>query len=376
MRISSRDACGFLYNTLYHIYSSIMKQVNKSIQFFFIGIFFLIIFTSCNKTVEIENNQIQSQSRLLLGTSCKITIYDHPTEEVFSQAFKRIEEIEQKMSIRIDSSEVSLIHKNSGIKPTVVSQDTYNVIKKALDVAALSNGAFDPTVGPLVAAWNIGSDGARVPPQQEIDSLLPLIDYRKVVLNEEDRSVYLEQKGMMIDLGGIAKGYAADEVAKILRDNNVNKAIINLGGNVLTVGSRVDNTPWRIGVQNPEADRGGHVMIVDLEDLALVTSGPYERFLELDGVVYHHILDTTNGYPVVTPITSASIITHESFISDALSTAIYSLGIDKGFKLIDSLENVEAIFIDKDRNIYLSDGFKDGTLNYKLSDEDFKVVER
>ncbi len=352
-----------------------MKHNKKSIQFIFIVLIFLTLVSSCSKTTGKSENTPSSQSRLLLGTSCKITIYDYPTDEAFSQAFKRIEDIEKKMSIHIATSEVSLINKNAGIKPVVVSNDTFPVIKEALIVASISNGAFDPTVGPLVKAWNIGSDEARVPTIEEIDSLLPLIDYTKVTLDEQESSVYLEKKGMMLDLGGIAKGYAADEVAKILISYNIDKAIINLGGNVLTIGTRVDGTKWRIGVQNPEADRGGHVMIVNLEDLALVTSGPYERFLEVDGAVYHHILDTTTGYPVVTDLTSASIITHESFISDALSTAMYSLGIEKGFSLINSLDNVDAMFIDSEKNIYISDGFRDNTITYTMSDNDFKVVD-
>ncbi len=351
-----------------------MKYNNKSIQFFFIVFLILIIITSCSKPVEKSVASPVFQSRLLLGTSCKITIYDYPLEKTFTQAFNRIEEIENKMSIRIPTSEVSKINKQAGITPVVVSDDTFIVIKEAIAAASLSDGAFDPTVGPLVAAWNIGSDGARIPSKEEIESLLPLVDYRAVTLDEERKSVYLEKKGMMLDLGGIAKGYAADEVAKILISNNVNKAIINLGGNVLTIGTRVDGAKWRIGVQNPEAERGGHVMIVKLEDLALVTSGPYERFLEVDGIRYHHILDTTTGYPVVTNLTSASIISHESFISDALSTAMYSLGIEKGFRLINSLENVEALFIDDKKNIYLSDGFKDKSIEYTMSEDSFKVV--
>lgn len=352
-----------------------MKHNNKSIKFFSIVFIILTLFTSCNKPVGKSAPSPVSQSRLLLGTSCKITIYDYPTDETFSQAFNRIEDIEKNMSIRIPSSEVSQINKSAGIAPVVVSDDTFVVIKEALEVASLSNGAFDPTVGPLVAAWNIGSDGARVPSKKEIDSLLPLVDYKAVTLNETEKSVYLEKKGMMLDLGGIAKGYAADEVAKILISNNVEKAIINLGGNVLTLGTRVDGTKWRIGVQNPEADRGGHVMIVKLEDLALVTSGPYERFLKVDGNTYHHILDTTTGYPVVTNLTSASIITHESFISDALSTAMYSLGIEKGFELINSLENVEAMFIDNEKHIYVSQGFIDNSIEYTMTEEGFTVIE-
>ncbi|MDC7250062.1 MAG: FAD:protein FMN transferase [Sphaerochaetaceae bacterium] len=348
-----------------------MKHNIKSIKIIFIVVLFLTFFVSCSKKSEEISSQVESQSKLLLGTSCKITIYDNPSEKVFEQSFSRIEDIENKMSINIADSEVSMINKNAGIKPVVVSSDTFTVIKEALEVAALSNGAFDPTVGPLVAAWKIGDDDARVPPQEEIDSLLPLIDYKMVVLNEEERSVYLEKEGMMLDLGGIAKGYAADEVKKILAENNVKKAIINLGGNVLTVGTRVDNTKWRIGVQNPEADRGGYVMIVNLEDQALVTSGPYERFLVVDGIVYHHILDTNNGYPVVTDLTSASIIADNSFIADALSTALYSLGLEKGLDLINSIDDVEALVMDKNHNIYMSEGFDN--INYTLSDETYKI---
>ncbi|MGD1815832.1 MAG: FAD:protein FMN transferase [Pleomorphochaeta sp.] len=352
-----------------------MKYRKKSIELIIIILLLTTFFTSCSKTAEeIEISPI-SKSKLLLGTSCKITIYDNPSDEAFKQAFDRIEDIENKMSIRIASSEVSQINDNAGIKPVVVSSDTFKVIKEALEVAKLSGGAFDPTVGPLVAAWNIGSDDARVPPQEEIDSLLPLIDYKMVTLNENDESVYLEKKGMMIDLGGIAKGYAADEVEKILVSNNVKKAIINLGGNVLTMGTRVDGSKWRIGVQKPEAERGGYVMIAYLEDQALVTSGPYERYLVVDGITYHHILDTTTGYPVVTNLTSASIIAHESFISDALSTAIYSLGLEKGLELINSMDNVEAMFIDNEDNIYLSKGFKDNKISFTLSDDSFKVIE-
>jgi thiamine biosynthesis lipoprotein len=353
-----------------------MKHNIKSIKIFFIVVLFLTFFASCSKNEEKIESQVETQSELLLGTSCKITIYDNPSEAVFTQSFDRIEDIENKMSINIADSEVSLINKNAGIKPVVVSSDTFTVIKEALEVAALSNGAFDPTVGPLVASWNIGDDDARVPPQEEIDTLLPLIDYKMVTLNEEESSVYLEKEGMMLDLGGIAKGYAADEVAKILLAHNVEKAIINLGGNVLTVGTRVDGTKWRIGVQNPEADRGGYVMIVNLEDQALVTSGPYERFLIVDGITYHHILDTTNGYPIVTDLTSASIIASNSFIADALSTAVYSLGLEKGLDLINSIDDVEALIMDKDHNIYISKGFEDNLIPYTISDDSFKVIEQ
>lgn len=349
-----------------------MKHNKIAIQFFFIGLIFSLFFTSCQKD-ESTGVQPASQSRLLLGTSCKITIYDHPDKEIFEKAFARIEDIENKMSVNIETSEVSSVNMSAGIAPVEVSEDTFAVISKALTVSELSGGAFDITVEPLVDAWGIGSDDARVPSQQEIDSLLPLIDYKDIVINEDTHTVFLPVEGMGIDLGGIAKGYAADEVAEILKEEGVEKAIINLGGNVLTIGSRVDGTPWRIGVQNPDAERGGHVMILKLEDQALVTSGPYERYLEVDGETYHHILDTTTGYPVQTNLTSASIITRESFIADALSTAIYSEGIVKGLELIDSLDSVDAIFIDDQKNIYLSESFANQQIEYSISNDEFTV---
>lgn len=353
-----------------------MKHTNIAIQFFFIGMIFLTISTiSCSKPSEGVVVDPQSRSELMLGTACRITIYDKPSEEAFDAAFARIADIEARMSLHLDTSEIAEVNRAAGNGPVVVSDDTFRVVEKALEAARLSHGAFDPTVGPLVKAWDIGGDNPRRPPQAEIDRLLPLVGYDRVVLNEQDHSIELLDTGMMLDLGGIAKGYAADEVAEILVAHGIHKAIVNLGGNVLTVGSRVDGSAWRIGIQNPEAERGGHVMVVGLDNQALVTSGPYERYLEVEGVVYHHILDTVTGYPVKTDITSVSIITAESFIADALSTAVYSLGLQEGMALIDSLDGVEAVFLDSMNRIHLSQALRDGSVSYTISDERFSVID-
>ena len=178
------------------------------------------------------------------------------------------------MSLHLDTSEIARLNAASGRTAVTVSEDTFLVIKKALEAARISHGAFDPTIGPLVKAWDIGGDDPRRPPQSEIDRLLLLVGHERVVLDEASLSVMLLDEGMMLDLGGIAKGYAADEVARVLSTHGVQKAIINLGGNVLVMGNRMDNSAWRIGIQNPEAERGGHVMIVGLEQMSLVTSGP------------------------------------------------------------------------------------------------------
>lgn len=329
-----------------------------------------VLLSSCAK----KQVEPQSQSFFMLGTVCKITIYDNPSDEAFSASFARLREIEHRMSLRTDDSEIVEVNRYAGKRAVAVSADTFEVVQKALEIAALSRGAFDPTVGPLVQAWDIGGEHPRKPQQEEIDSLLPLIGYERVVLDEDALSVFLEDEGMLLDLGGIAKGYAADEVARILSEHGVGHAIVNLGGNVLTLGKKIDGSPWKIGVQDPESLRGEYVMIVSLIDQTLVTSGPYERFLELDGETYHHILDTKTGYPVKSDFTSVSIVTRNSLLADALSTSLYALGYEEGMALINTLEDVEAIYMTQEKKILLSDGLKQGKIRYSVTDPSYSVL--
>jgi thiamine biosynthesis lipoprotein len=311
---------------------------------------FLVLFTSCSKS----EDQPQSQSFIMLGTVCRITIYDKPTEEAFSAAFSRIREIEQKMSLHSETSEIAKINAASGREAVQVSEETFRVIDKALQIAHLSEGAFDITIGPLVKAWGIGGDDARRPSDEELALLLPLIDYTMVELDHQARTVYLPKTGMALDLGGIAKGYAADEAARVLRSFGIERGIINLGGNVLTMGTKQDGSLWRIGIQDPESSRGEYAMIVQLDDTSLVTSGPYERFLLLDGEFYHHILDTKTGLPIDSDFTSVSIITKNSMLADALSTSVYALGLDKGMKLLNELDEVEGLFFTEAKQVLFS----------------------
>ncbi|HPE94398.1 MAG TPA: FAD:protein FMN transferase, partial [Sphaerochaeta sp.] len=181
--------------------------------------------------------------------------------------------------------------------------------------------------------------------------------------------------GMVLDLGGIAKGYAADQAAEVLRSHGVQQAIVNLGGNVLVLGRKPDGSLWRIGVQDPEQDRGAYAIIVQLEDTSLVTSGPYERFLIVEGETYHHILDTTTGYPVDSDFTSASIITHSSLLADALSTSVYALGYEKGMALINSFEDVEALFFTEDHQILQSEGLKRGDVEFTVTNQQYRIVQ-
>jgi len=353
-----------------------MKPTKNSIRFVFIAILFLIIIPAgCQKDAQSVTDQPLARSELLLGTVCKITIYDKPTDKAFTAAFERIARIEAEMTLHSADSEIAHVNAKAGLAPVAVSDDTFAVIKEALRIAALSSGAFDPTIGPLVQAWDIGGDNPRKPAQEEIDRLVGLIDWRLVVLDERAKTVYLPKKGMVLDLGGIAKGYAADEVAEVLADHGVKRAIINLGGNVLTVGQKADGSPWRIGIQNPDEERGGSALILQIDATSLVTSGPYERYFDLDGVRYHHILNPRSGYPVESDFTSVSIVMDSSFTADALSTAVYSLGLERGMALIESLEGVEAIFLTNDHRILYTTGFANRTIPFEISNESYALAE-
>lgn len=306
----------------------------------------------------------------MLGTICSIKIYNKSDESILDKGFDKIKDIENKMSLNIKESDVYKLYELSGKEPLKVSDDTFKVLKMGKEFGDISNGHFDITIGPLSKLWNIGTPEAKVPTEDELKETLPLIDYSKLTLDEKNKTAKLENDGMMVDLGGIAKGYAADEVAKVLKENGVKNAIINLGGNVFTLGKSTNNTEWNIGIQNPFEGRGDAVGSVKVENKSIVTSGIYERYVEENGKKYHHILNPKTGYPYDNEIAGVTIITDESILGDALSTTVFSLGLHEGLDFINKRKDAEAIFITKDNKIYLSNGIKE---NFKLLDNSFTI---
>lgn len=311
-----------------------------------------------------------SKQAFALDTICNITIYDKASTSILDKCYAKLKEIENKMSVDIPTSEVSTINKMAGIKPVKVSDDTYYVISSGKSFSDLTEGKFDITVGPLVKLWGINTPHARVPAPAEIKAVLPLINYKNIALNPKDKSIMLMKKGMALDLGGIAKGFAGDAVKKVLLDNGVKHAIIDLGGNVLTLGSKVDGSAWRIGVQNPVQTRGDYLGIVKVKDKTVVTSGIYERFFEKNGKRYHHIMDTKTGYPVDNELASVSIVTDVSMNADALAKA-FTFGVKKGLAFIERQKNVEAIFVTRDNKVYITPGLKG---SFTITDSSFKLM--
>jgi thiamine biosynthesis lipoprotein len=255
------------------------------------------------------------------------------------------------MSATQGDTVLARINQNAGIHPVPVPPDLLEVVEAALRYAALSQGAFDPTIGPLVQCWAIGSENPRIPEALEIEARVSLIDWQDVVIDREAATVFLRRAGMALDLGAIAKGYAADEIVRMLQKTRIKRAIIDLGGNIVAYGTKPQGEPWRIGIQNPLNSRGTYLGILAVQHKSIVTSGVYERFAEIDGKRYHHILSTQDGYPVSNGLLAVTIIADRSLDADALSTTVFALGYAKGRALVESLDHAEVIFVFEDNQI-------------------------
>ncbi|MDR3114362.1 MAG: FAD:protein FMN transferase [Treponema sp.] len=293
----------------------------------------------------------QAQAELVLGTICSINLYGHGSPHIYETLFSRLREIERTMSATLEDTPVDRINKNAGIRPVPVPMDLIDVLEQALRYGALSEGAFDPTIGPLVQRWAIGSEHPRIPGALEIEETLSLINWQDVVIDRKEATVFLRRSGMALDLGAIAKGYAADEVGALLKKAGIQGAIIDLGGNIFAYGTKQGGAPWRIGIQNPLSSRGAYLGILEVRHKSIVTSGVYERYAEIDGKRYHHILSTQDGYPVSNGLLSVTIIADRSMDADALSTAAFALGYEKGRALVESQDHAEALFIFEDKHI-------------------------
>jgi thiamine biosynthesis lipoprotein len=316
-----------------------------------------------------------------LGTVCAVNLYEDGNAKRYARIFSRIRDIEQIMSRQLPSSELSRINQNAGIAPAPVSAELLEVLEQALRYAQLSDGAFDPTVGPLAALWGIGTENERIPDGAEIAAALALVNWRDLVIDRERGTAFLRRPGMALDLGAIAKGYAADEAARLARESGVRRGIIDLGGNILALGGRGSGgrrlgkppgeaAPWRIGIQDPLSDRGAYSGVLLARDKSVVTSGVYERYFEADGRRYHHILSTTDGYPVQNGLLSVTIVTDRSIDADALSTAVFALGYEKGVSLIESRADTEAVFVFDDRTVRITSGLSE---SFSLSDDGYTL---
>lgn len=321
----------------------------------------IIIFAIIN-IVNQESIQKYSKTELLLDTVFDIAVFTEDEAEgnrLLREAFNEVRALEKTFSRFVSGSEVDKINQKAGEGSVEVSSDMLKVVRSGIYFGEITEGSFDITIAPLMELWGFGTGEQRVPSQEEIEEILPLVDYREIQLDEQRFTVYLPQEEMSLDLGGIAKGYIVDSIVQYLESQNVELATVNAGGDIRVIGTREDGTPWRIGIRNPRNNNGQDIIaVIPIVDQAVVTSGDYERYFTIDGKSYHHILDPHNGFPAAEVI-SVTIVAEECITADALSTAVFVLGPQKGMELVESLSGVEGLIIDNQERLHVSSGLQD-----------------
>lgn len=296
----------------------------------------------------------KTETALVLGTVCTLNAFEDASPALYKEAVSRLFALDAVFNANDPASEISCVNATAAQKAVGVSEDFARVLEKALFFAKETNGAFDPSIGPLVQLWNIQSEQARVPLHKDIEDARALVDWRKVSFNPNEKTVFFEQNGMALDLGGIAKGYAADELAALFEAKKVKRAIIDLGGNIYVFGAKKDGSPWRVGIKDPTEPEGLPALVLETSGMTtVVTSGVYERYFIQDDIRYHHILDPKTGYPAQRDYESVTIVTASSLEADALSTAVFLLGANFVAQKT-ALGNARVIFISQKSGVTAS----------------------
>lgn len=340
----------------------------------------MLLFTGCGNITDADTsttgNQPISISSIKLNTAIQITIYDSQDKSLLDDCLALCDRYELIFSRTNEKSELyKLNHRKdtsdkdpnadgqttpypvSGTADTWhISEDLASLLSQGLSITRESDGAFDIAIAPLTSLWDFTAEDPKVPDDAAIQKALPLCSSDGVTIDGQD--ITLPSDDIQFDVGAIAKGYIADRMKDLLVKKGVKSAIINLGGNVLCIGSKPDGTPFKVGIQKPFADRNETEAVMDITGKSVVSSGIYERCFKQGGKLYHHILNPQTGYPYDNGLISVTIISDQSVDGDALSTTCFALGLEDGLKFAEK-KGVQAVFITEDYELHYTDGFQD-----------------
>lgn len=293
-----------------------------------------------------------AKTEFIMDTVVEIRASGPDAEAAVDAAFAEMSRVEKVFSRHLKDSAITRINQGSG-QWVPVTDEVMALLEKALHYSELSSGAFDITVGRLIDLWGFGTDKQKIPPETELAQALATVGYRSVEIDKSAKMVRIPS-GTIIDLGGIAKGYAVDQARKVLEAKGVKSGMIYAGGDITTIGAKPDGSSWRVGVQHPR-ESTALIGIVEMENKTIVTSGDYERYFMDNGIRYHHIIDPHTGYPA-RDVISVTIYGSEAADADALSTTIFVLGLERGKALIENLPGYEAVIVDQEGNVWVSSG--------------------
>ena len=311
-------------------------------------------------------------SQQLMGTTVSLKLFVENLTAV-SAVFNAIEQLEARLTVNRYHSEMMSINHAAGKQPVAVSKLVFDLISQAKAASLLPDSKFNLAIGPLVKLWKIGFNGRSIPEKDEIARRLTLINPNHIDLNRTNQTVYLAKAGMEIDLGAIAKGYIADIIKLLLAQYNIFQAIINCGGNVLTIGYSpiTADKQWHIGLKRPFAEANNLLGIIHVEDKSVVTSGIYERYFISNDQLYHHILDPHTGYPLNNELHSVTIISDNSLTGDIYSTIFYGLGIRQGLSELKKKQNIGVIFVTRDKKIIIQ---SNQHFTFELTADDYQLI--
>lgn len=337
-----------------------MKKLMK--KYLFLPVITFLLFSSisgCSLKKTKVSAEPLTDTRFLLDTVVTIKLYDTKDTKILERCFELIEEYENLLSRTKESSEVYQFNHRTKNIPFPLSNETAALLKIALSYCERSHGAFDVSIAPISSLWDFKQDSTKnptLPNPSIIKEKISLVDYQNLHL--KGTILTADKLENELDLGAIAKGYIADKIKEYLQSEHINSALINLGGNVLCVGQKPDGTPFGIGIQKPFETYSETVDTVYMNDMSVVSSGIYERYIKVDHKLYHHILNPKTGYPYETDLMAVTILSKKSVDGDGLSTTCFALGLDKGTELIESLDDTYALFITNDGTLHYTKGFK------------------
>lgn len=305
-------------------------------------------------------DKIYSQSLKLMGNQFSFSVVARDAQEAgncIAKGIAEVQRIEKLFTTFDENSQTNLINRNAGIKPVHVDLEVYSLIGRSLKLSVLTQGAFDITYGSMDKRfWNFDRTMTALPDPQVARQMVKLINYRNVILNEADQTVYLKEKGMVIGFGGIGKGYAADRAKEVMRMEGAVSGVVNAAGDLTVWGTQPNGEPWTIGIADPEC-RHLSFASLQLRDSSVATSGNYEKYVVIDGVKYSHTIDPRTGYPV-RGISSVTIICTSAEIADAMATPVTVMGIKAGLGLINQIKSIACIVIDDENRLFTSKNIK------------------
>ena len=302
---------------------------------------------------------VVTRVQMQMGTLVKITAVardESGAQAAATAGFAEIHRLEDLLSTWIPTSELSRVNALAGVMPVPVSHDTMTVVQGAIQVAELTDGGFNIAIGPAVDVWNV-IEGRRVPTGSELDALRHMVDVHAIHVDAQTQTIFLEKAGMRIDVGGIGKGYAADQAVAVMKKAGALAGIVALSGDIQTFGRLPGRRTFPVGIQHPRKE-GEVLAFIDLEDEAISTAGDYERFFEREGVRYHHILNPHTLQPA-RGCQSVTVIAREGIWADGLDTGIFVMGAELGMQLVEALPDVEAIIVDHEGLVHVSSGLRD-----------------